>query len=250
MPSSSPALSDVLNSLIIGLSVSPPEKMAASRLVIVGNSRLNSELLHHYFSQHCGLEVAAIELSGCDGVAAVARSKPELVIVSLPLDDMCATMLVSQLHSVAPGARIILHTSQCNEYLIHSLGTTEWHGLLLDADEGLRGLGKAIEQVRQGIRFVSPRIAQCQAALRAKPNAFPKLLSKRLLDVLICITHSMSNDEIGARLGISASTALSHRKKIMSKLDIHSTPQLIRYCLEKGFHSDPPPVREEIAITP
>lgn len=240
------ALSSSFTSPIPDVSPLPSAVPAAIRLVIVGNNRLIGELIGDYCKNRWNVQVARIELTGRAGVMAVAGTQPEFAIISLPVDDMGAHTLVSALHEMAPRTRIILHVSRCHEYLIHSLGTTEWDGLLSELDEGLDTFGKAIDQVRQGLRFVSPRIQQCQLALRTTPDAFPKLLSKRLLDVLVCVTHSMSNEEIGARLGISTSTALSHRKKIMNKLNIHSTPQLIRYCIEKGFHADPPPALSQM----
>ena len=100
-------------------------------------------------------------------------------------------------------------------------------------------IGHAIEHVRQGYRFTSMRILQGQKALLAEPTAFPKLLSKREQEVLACIAHSLSDDEVAVRLGLSRGTALAHRRKLMLKLGIHSTPKLIRYCAEKGFNLAP-----------
>lgn len=94
--------------------------------------------------------------------------------------------------------------------------------------------------MRQGVRAVSPRIVQSQTALRNAPASFPKLLSRREEQVLVCIAHALTDDEIGLQLGFSATTALSHRKKIMGKLGIHSTPKLIRFCADKGFNSAVP----------
>jgi len=57
----------------------------------------------------------------------------------------------------------------------------------------------------------------------------------------VCIAHSFSDAEIGTQLGLSSATALVHRRQIMRKLSIHSTPKLIRYAMEKGFNAVPPP---------
>lgn len=44
-----------------------------------------------------------------------------------------------------------------------------------------------------------------------------------------------SNEEVAAHAGLSPRTARNHRQNIMTKLGLTSTPQLIRYALEKGF---------------
>jgi DNA-binding NarL/FixJ family response regulator len=154
--------------------------------------------------------------------------------------DLGLVDFIRQLQGAAPAARLILLTAECNEYLVHIIGSTGYNALVFSADESLSSLGQVIERVRQGARYVSTRIARCQAALWAAPASFPKLLSKREQEVLVCIAHALSDEEIARQLGFATGTALSHRRRLMSKLGIHSTPKLIRYCADKGFNSVPP----------
>jgi DNA-binding NarL/FixJ family response regulator len=211
------------------------------RLVIIESNLLQAELLHYFCTRCWGLEVAAVVKTGGDGIAAVARIKPDLVLVTLTPPDLGLADFIGQLQSAAPAARLILLTAECNEYLVHIIGTTDYHALVFSADESLYSLGQVIERVRQGARFVSARIARCQAALWAAPASFPKLLSKREQEVLVCIAHALSDEEIARQLGFATGTALAHRRRLMGKLGIHSTPKLIRYCADKGFNSGPLP---------
>ena len=221
----------------------PPQRISAARMVIIESNRMQAELLHFFCTSYWGFDVPAVEKSGSDGVLAVTRIKPELVLATLTPPDLGQADFIYQLHCAAPAAKLILLAAQCNEYLVHTIGSSEYHGLIFAAEESLCSLGQAIERVRQGTRFISPRIVQCQTTLRTAPASFPKMLSKREQEVLICIAHSLSDEEIALQLGFSEGTALSHRRKLMGKLDIHSTPKLIRYCADKGFNSVPPPSR-------
>lgn len=219
-------------------------------MAIIESNSTKAELLNYYCANCWGFEVVALEKTGSGGVAAVARTKPELVLAALTPPDLGGPVdYINQLRRAAPSAKLILLTAQCFEYLIHLVSTTEYHGLILEADESLSSFGLAIECVRQGIRFVSTRIVQCQTAMRTAPASFPKVLSKREQEVLVCIAHSFSDEEIGRQLGFSNGTALSHRRKLMSKLCIHSTPKLIRYCADKGFNVVPPPDPARLSVT-
>lgn len=159
------------------------------------------------------------------------------------LPGMDAVEIIRQVRTVAPAAKIIGQTVRCSDNLLHQLSGIKYHGLIHDTEESLFSLGQAIERVRQGTRAVSPRILQSQVAMRNEPASFPKLLSRREEQVLVCITHALSDEEIGLQLSFAPATALSHRKKIMRKLGIHSTPKLIRFCADHGFNSVPPPSR-------
>jgi hypothetical protein len=44
-----------------------------------------------------------------------------------------------------------------------------------------------------------------------------------------------TTEEVAALLGVSVSTAESHRSRIMEKLDIHETASLVRYAIRKGL---------------
>ena len=218
-----------------------PARISAARLAIIDANRAKAELMHYFCVHHWGFDVVAFEHTGQAGIAAVAQTMPELVLAALTPTDMAMNDFVGGLRAAAPATKLILLTSHCNEYLVHALSGAGYNGLIWEMEEGLASLGARIERVRDGARVVSHGILHCQAALRDAPNAFPKLLSTRHQEVLVCIAHSMSDEEIARQLGVSVSTALSHRQKIMRKLNIHNTPKLIQYCIEKGFSSVPPP---------
>ena len=49
------------------------------------------------------------------------------------------------------------------------------------------------------------------------------------------IAEGKTTKEVAALLGVSVSTAESHRSRIMEKLDIHETASLVRYAIRKGL---------------
>ena len=206
-----------------------------ARVAIINGNRTKAELLQHWCASHLGYNVVALEQSGPAGLAAVSRTKPELLLVSIDFSHICPFGFVQNLQATVPAAKLLLFTSQCSEYLIHGLGAISYYGLVWEVETGLLLLQHVIETVRNGIRFVSTGIAKCQTYLRNSPDAFPKLLTRRQQEVLVCITHALSDEAIGLRLGCSVSTALTHRQKIMQVLNIRTTPKLIRYGTEKGF---------------
>jgi DNA-binding NarL/FixJ family response regulator len=216
-------------------------RIAAVRLVLIEANRTKAELWRFCCLHKWGFDVVACCHSAPEGVASAGRFTPDLILAGLGATDGTVSRYITELRSAAPAAKLILLSHLCNEYLVHTLRTLDYHGFAYEPDETLASLAQLIDKVRQGHRVVSPSVARCQAQLRSAPTAFPKLLSSRQEAVLVCIAHSMSDEEIGLQLGCTTATALSHRQKIMKKLNVHSTPKLIRYCTEKGFNSVPPP---------
>ena len=56
-------------------------------------------------------------------------------------------------------------------------------------------------------------------------------LTPREREVLLLITQGHSSKAIAARLGISFKTVVSHRSRMMEKLDIHEAASLVRYAI-------------------
>lgn len=214
---------------------------ATARLVIVESNRTKAELWQYYSLTSWRLNAVACYDTGLDGFTLIRRLEPTIVLAGLRPGEYAPRHYLQLLRAAAPAAKLILYCTVCNEYLVHTLRNADYQGLVYEPDESLATLTRVIELVRLGQRFVSASISRCLAQLRADSAAFPKLLSERHEQVLICIAHSMSDEEIARHFGFSPATALSHRQKIMQKLNIHNTPKLIRYCIEKGFNSVPIP---------
>lgn len=72
-------------------------------------------------------------------------------------------------------------------------------------------------------------------------NSIEELLTKREQDVLNLIVDGLTNNEIASKLAISVNTVSTHRNKIMQKLDIRNTAELVKYAvvsdLQKAYFS-------------
>jgi DNA-binding NarL/FixJ family response regulator len=63
----------------------------------------------------------------------------------------------------------------------------------------------------------------------------PSGLSKRELQVLALMVAGKTSKEIGAELGVSFKTAVTHRASIMTKLEVHETASAVREAIRRGL---------------
>jgi DNA-binding CsgD family transcriptional regulator len=61
------------------------------------------------------------------------------------------------------------------------------------------------------------------------------MLTKREQQLLALLGSGLTDDEVARVLRLSPYTVQIHRRTIMGKLDVHRTPDLIRYAVSKGF---------------
>ncbi|HVT72964.1 MAG TPA: response regulator transcription factor [Lacunisphaera sp.] len=210
------------------------------KLAIIEHSRVKAELLGGFLASRRGFEIAGVERDAVAGQEMIGRVGPDLVVASLVMSECYATGMVAGLREVT-AAPIIGTISHCNEYLAYALTQVHCHGVYWETVDGLEELLRIVDRVRQGQTAISAAVLREQAAWRRNPNYFPKMLSRREQDVLICISRALTNEEIGRQLGISPGTVQSHRKMIMEKMGFHGTPKLIDYAMRAGFRHAPLP---------
>lgn len=183
------------------------------------------------------LPKAKVETAGtrAAALASAKKSPPDLVLLDLVLPDGDGLDLLPEIFAAAPSAKVIALSSHIDEFTLHRALNSRVHGILDKNEQPVRILREAIAAVLDGRQYLSSYVQRLRASVRADPTAFDKILSAREQEVLRLIGEGLNNEAVAARLKISVSTAKNHRLNIMAKLDLHSTPQLIRYAIGKGF---------------
>lgn len=212
-------------------------------MVIHGN-RVTGGLLRLVAESTWGCEVVALDHSAAEGLASAARTRPDVIILGHQPPILDCLEVLGRLRE-RDAAKIVVCAGRLTEYLVSKLSRSRFHAVLEEPSICLNELHAAIEQVCAGSRYLSARYQHLSTRLRENPDAFPKLLSQRQEQVLVCVAHQFDDHEIALRLGMTVSTAERHRNDIMRKLNVHKTPRLIRYTVQMGFDEAalPPAIR-------
>ena len=68
-----------------------------------------------------------------------------------------------------------------------------------------------------------------------RSNTPADTLSVREREVLKLIAEGKTNKDVATHLNLSVYTVDSHRSKIMDKLNLHSTGELVRFAMKHGL---------------
>ena len=95
----------------------------------------------------------------------------------------------------------------------------------------------AIRQVARGKKYVSPTVAMQLADAIANDSEQPahELLSDREYEVLKLIAAGKTLTQIADELNLAVATISTFRARILTKLGLASTAEMIRYGLEQGL---------------
>lgn len=184
-----------------------------------------------------GYEVIGEAGEGGEAVRLVeeADDAPDVVILDLQLPDADGLDVAEQLMKLRPRIRILIVSSRCDDYTLHRVERVGVHGFVDKNSNTPETLGAALKLVAEGKCFYSRLFQDAKLARRRDPENFEAKLTEWERHILTHIGYALSDDEIGARLGISPKTVMTHRSRIMRKLGVAGTPKLIRYAIEHGF---------------
>jgi two-component system response regulator NreC len=205
------------------------------KIVAIEDQVMMRGLIVRVCREHFPGEVVREAADGRSGSELCRQVQPDIVLLDLDLPDGDGLDLLTEIRQASPRAKIIVITSHSDEYAIHRSLEAGVAAFVDKCSQPIEVVSEAIAAVAAGRAYYSPVVARGKLRLREDPKAFTKLLSAREQDILRLLGEGLANEQVAERFGVSPQTIHSYRRNIMVKLGVHSTPQLIRYAVEKGF---------------
>lgn len=171
-----------------------------------------------------------------EALALADREPWDLVLLDLSLQGRDGLELLRELKKRWPRMPVLVVSMQDErEYAVRVLraGAAGYVAKTAAADE----LPPAIRAVLSGGTYVTPAVgAELAAAVAGKRAEAPHAaLSDRELQVLRMIGSGKSVKQIAAELALSEKTISTYRTRLLDKLALENTAELIRYALERGL---------------
>jgi len=203
--------------------------MEGYQIVLADDHALFRQGLRKIIEGVADLGVAGEAGDGLELLSLLETTNPQLVILDISMPRLRGIEAMRELKKSFPEVKVLVLTMH-REYLHQALSAgAEGYLLKEDAD---RELFSAIDKIRLGRRYISPRLRE---ELAEDEIPAPEPLSARETEVLNLIAGGKSNREIAEILFISVRTVEAHRATILSKLNLRNTADLVRYAIEKGF---------------
>jgi two-component system response regulator NreC len=205
------------------------------KIVVIEDHTMMRDLLLKACREAVPGGVASGARDASTGLVLCRREQPDLVILDLALPDRDGLDLLNELLAACPHARVIGISGYSDEFTLYRALHSKLHGFVDKNEQSFDSLIDAIKAVMKGQRYLSTTAQEARLALRNDPQAFDKILSDREQSLLGFFGGGLTNEEVADQLGLSVLTVRNHRCNIMAKLGLRSSPELIRYALEKGF---------------
>jgi DNA-binding NarL/FixJ family response regulator len=213
--------------------------MAKIRILIADDHALVREGIRALLSLCDDLEVVGEAADGMEAIAAAKRLDPDVVLMDINMPGLGGLEAMPEIQRENPHAKILVLTQYDDREYVARFLKTGASGYVLKRAAGSE-LVSAVRAVHRGGLVLDPALAREALSPTAPPVGGGdgedryQSLTDREKQVLKLVAEGNSNKEVAQILDISVKTAMSHRERVMQKLDIHNRTELVKFALKQG----------------
>lgn len=202
--------------------------MTAVHVVVVDDETMVCQFLRDALTGSGRITVDAVAHDGAEGVEAVLRHQPDVVLMDLRMpgvDGIAATKEIRALPD--PPAVLAMTTLDTDEHVLAALDAGA-SGFILKTTPSDQ-LARMVLAAADGASVLSPQALR-RLHSRAQPSqpADPRIatLPARDQEVLVLVADGLSNADIASRLYLSEGTVKGSVSRMMTQLDCQNRTQL------------------------
>ena len=223
-----------------------PEVSEVIRVLAADATRMNSQLLAAALERDKRFQVLDPVSDARGIIAAVAKEKPAVVVISAELDEdkRKGFEVARELHALHVETRVVMLLDSSERSQVVEAFRTGSRGIFCRS-ESLMSLARCIQCVSEGQIWANSR--ELRYLLEALGEALPlrvidargaALLSRRELEVVRCVAEGLSNREIAQRLGLTEHTVKNYLFRIFDKLGVSKRVEVVLYAYSLGGLTD------------
>lgn len=210
--------------------------METIRIIVVDRHELVAIGVASRLLAHSDVEVVGHATTGMELMTMLRRTKADLVLIDVSLREMDGIDTARQLRHTYSGLKVLAHSALTEIEYVNSMLVEGASGYVLkDGPDG--ELAEAVRLVMAGGTYI------CEAARNSISGGYlhtekrvdgPYLaLTAREREIICLIAMDRTNVEIAEALFISLETVKTHRKNLMSKLNVRGIAGLVKYAVDR-----------------
>ena len=223
------------------------------RIMLVDDHDVVRTGLRSYLEQQSGIQVVAEARSGIEALERAQQTQPDVIIMDITMPEMDGLAATRRLKETLPSIQVLALTVHEDKQYFFEMMAAGASGYITK-QSAAEDLVAAIHAVAEGHVYLQPVLArwlledyqrlsvgspseeQINGEKQAQVRDGGKfLLSKREIQVLEMVAEGFTNHAISEKLEISPKTVARHRERIMHKLNIHSSTELVKYAIRTGL---------------
>jgi two-component system response regulator NreC len=210
------------------------------RIILADDHAIIRRGLRLVLQEHPDFEVIGEAGDGREAISLAESLNPDVVVLDVSMRGLNGIEAARQISAKQPRIGLVVLSMHSDEaYVLRALKAGVRAYLLKESPES--DFIAAIRCVTEGKAFFSPAVSRTLAEDYVRQSQEKNvedsydLLTVREREILQLIAEGKSNKDVASILNLSVYTVETHRSNVMTKLNLHSIPELILYAVRKGI---------------
>lgn len=217
--------------------------MRPIKVILIDDHQLIRDGLRELINSQSDMMVVGEANNGTLAMNVIREIQPDIVVLDIALPDFNGLEIAIQINqyslSINRIINVIILSMFLKESLVFQALNSGAKGYITKTDSSMEII-HAIRQVHKNRYYLSSEVSThiIPEYLKAKTSQSESpydTLTEREQQIFRLLSEGHSNRVISEFLNISHRTVERHRANIMSKLDLHSYHEMIKYALELGI---------------
>lgn len=209
--------------------------MSKIRILLADDHTLVRRGMAMIVAAQADMEVVGEARNGKEAIELAEKLHPDVVIMDVTMPELNGIEGTRRIGEACPRTRVLAVSMHRDSMYVREILRAGARGYLVkDADDD--ALIDAVRAVARGEGYLSPAVSDAVLSDYRKHVSNPiDLLTSREREVLQIIAEGKTNKEIANLLELSVYTVEAHRGKIMEKLNLHSSGDIVRFAIRNGL---------------
>ncbi len=212
----------------------------ALRILLVDDHKIMRQGLRLLLEKNSDMEVVGEANDGLKAIELTKELEPDVVVMDVNMPGVDGADATRRIVSSQPDIRIVALSMHSKKGFIIEMLKAGASGYVLK-ENAFSELVNAINTVMGNEIYLSSKITRIvvddYVQDRIGGDSSKKMLTDRENEVLKLVGDGKSSKEIALQLDLSVKTIDACRRRIMSKLDIDSVAELVKYAIREGLTS-------------
>ncbi|MGN6246969.1 MAG: response regulator [Ginsengibacter sp.] len=205
-----------------------------TRVFIIDDHPMVVEGLQSLLNRLENIEVSGSVSNAFDAIPFIEKNIPDVILLDINLPEISGIELCKKIHQQFPSIKILGISTFSERSYISRMIENGASGYLIKSASA-EEIAEAIQTVMHGKMYLSVAMEHMMKPLSVLPSDDLPALTKREKEVLQLISEGLTNNQIAEKLFISPLTVDSHRKNLLTKLNVNNTASLIKLAVKHGL---------------
>jgi len=199
-----------------------------TRILLADDHQIVRDGLKRILAATPDLQVAGEAASGDEALALVKANDYDIAMLDMSMPGLSGIDLIKRLKIEKPQLSLLV-LSMHGEHQYAARALKAGAAGYLNKDSAGEQLVSALRRIAAGGVYITEAAA---ATLLQSGKSAHDALSDREFEVLRLLVEGLGPTDIAERLHLSVKTVSTHKTRILEKLNLKSTAELVRYALE------------------